>query len=248
MNPVKDYYADEKLGRIQPGRPLDQRESLALELLLADTNARTFLDIGCGDGVVLRALREKSERGGRFCGIDISAVRIQHAMVDPRNVGLELSVQSASNTLNFSGGSFDAIFSGEVIEHLLDPDQFFDECARLLRPSGLLVLTTPNFFAWHSRILAIFGIQPVYYEASTRDARIGFGLLKRFKIDREPVGHIRLFTYGALKDLAEASGFSTIRLHGATFDRLPSSVAWLDRILSRVPSLASGLVLSCRRE
>jgi SAM-dependent methyltransferase len=52
----------------------------------------------------------------------------------------------------FPNGSFDAVFVGEVLEHLSDPDRFFEEVHRILRKKGTLVITTPNSAAWHNRI------------------------------------------------------------------------------------------------
>jgi SAM-dependent methyltransferase len=44
----------------------------------------------------------------------------------------------------FAPGSFDAVYAGEIIEHLVDPDVALANWVRLLRPGGRLVVTTPN--------------------------------------------------------------------------------------------------------
>jgi SAM-dependent methyltransferase len=46
--------------------------------------------------------------------------------------------------LAFRDGSFDALFAGELVEHLVDPREAMAEFRRVLRPGGKLILTTPN--------------------------------------------------------------------------------------------------------
>lgn len=41
---------------------------------------------------------------------------------------------------------FDIIFAGDLIEHLVNPGLFLDACKKMLKPGGLLILTTPNTF------------------------------------------------------------------------------------------------------
>jgi SAM-dependent methyltransferase len=46
--------------------------------------------------------------------------------------------------LPFGDGTFDALFAGEILEHVADPAAVLAEWARLVRPGGVLVVTTPN--------------------------------------------------------------------------------------------------------
>jgi SAM-dependent methyltransferase len=46
--------------------------------------------------------------------------------------------------LPFRGQSFDALFAGELVEHLVDPRPGLAEFRRVLKPGGVLILTTPN--------------------------------------------------------------------------------------------------------
>ena len=56
----------------------------------------------------------------------------------------------------------------ELIEHLVDTDSAVDEVRRVLRPGGVLLLSTPNLAAWFNRGLVGLGIQPVFSEVSLR--------------------------------------------------------------------------------
>jgi len=53
-------------------------------------------------------------------------------------------VVAGAQPLPFAGASFDAVFAGELIEHLPDPAAGLAEFHRVLRPGGTLILTTPN--------------------------------------------------------------------------------------------------------
>ena len=54
--------------------------------------------------------------------------------------------------LPFASQAFDAVVSTEVVEHLEDPHRLIRECARILRPGGTLVLSTPNILSVYSRL------------------------------------------------------------------------------------------------
>jgi SAM-dependent methyltransferase len=71
------------------------------------------------------------------CDLDTEAVR---SMQDR---GIAAVVASAQH-VPFSARQFDAVFAGEIIEHLAEPHAALREWVRLLRPGGRLVVTTPN--------------------------------------------------------------------------------------------------------
>lgn len=62
----------------------------------------------------------------------------------------------ACAALPFRTGSFDALVSLEGIEHFEDQTGFLRECSRVLRPGGIMVLTTPNVMHLSSRVSALW--------------------------------------------------------------------------------------------
>jgi SAM-dependent methyltransferase len=103
-----------------------------------------ILDIGCGRGEVLLAC---AQDGAEIAGIDYSpdAVRISRETLS-EVPGAEI-VQGEVVALPWPDASFDAVLSGDVIEHLIpeDADAMLREAHRVLRPGGRLVLhTAPN--------------------------------------------------------------------------------------------------------
>jgi SAM-dependent methyltransferase len=99
-----------------------------------------LLDAGCGTGGFLARLGEA--RPGAFCaGIDRDALACRFA----RGKGAKV-VQGSIGALPFAGGSFDAVFSADVLCHGgVDQREALREMRRCLKPGGLLVLNLPAY-------------------------------------------------------------------------------------------------------
>jgi SAM-dependent methyltransferase len=97
-----------------------------------------MLDIPSGDGRTSAAARKL---GWRAYELDL----FPHA-------GMRGVIADACERLPFREASFDAVVCMEGIEHFEDQTGFLRECARVLRPGGRLVLTTPNVLHLSSRI------------------------------------------------------------------------------------------------
>ena len=98
----------------------------------------TVLDIACGEGYGSAALRNAGAVS--VIGVDISSEAVDHAR---HHHGVDARVGSAM-AIPLSDQSVDLIVSFETIEHVSDPPLFVDECWRVLRPGGRLIMSTPN--------------------------------------------------------------------------------------------------------
>ncbi len=209
--------------------------------IFANHNFHRILDIGCGDGNFSLLLKEASQAEEVY-GVDISSKAVELANA----AGIKtFQTDIDEEPLPFEKDSFDAIFCGEVIEHLLDPDHLLDEIHRTLKTSGIAIITTPNLAAWYNRIVLLFGFQPYYLDVSYRHCvgRIwGFG--------KELGGHLRLFTYRALKELLMLHRFKIIRVIGSNNlcptnlpKNFPGPLFFLMRIADFFPALSSTPIL-----
>jgi 2-polyprenyl-3-methyl-5-hydroxy-6-metoxy-1,4-benzoquinol methylase len=99
-----------------------------------------LLDVGCGNGAFIAHMRGL---GWDVLGIEPDAAAARQAREERDVRVLEGSVEGAG----LPRGSFDAITLNHVIEHVPDPVETLGQCARLLKPSGKLVVTTPNFLS-----------------------------------------------------------------------------------------------------
>ena len=166
-NPLQAFYQT-------PGVPLSsgpdraRRQARLLTGILCDLNGpAVIVDLGCGDGAAL-AVAAKQNPEHRFAGIDWSADALRQA----RARGLTVVRGTMETRLPVADGAADVVIMSELIEHLVDPDRAVAEARRVLRPSGALLLSTPNLAAWYNRGLLAVGIQPVFSEVSlTRSVR-----------------------------------------------------------------------------
>lgn len=92
----------------------------------------SVLDVASGSGYGSDYLRQH--------GCDVTSVDIDAGAAAKGRRAL----QASGEMLPFRSASFDSITSIETIEHVVHPTMFLDELHRVLRPGGLLVLTTPN--------------------------------------------------------------------------------------------------------
>lgn len=120
------------------------RYSKCIELFTAHAGSlsgREVLDFGCGDGAFSFEL---SRQGARVSGIDLSeeAVDFANRRHSELKTGGQFFVESCYET-HFPDCSFDGVLSTDVIEHVQDQQRFLAEIARVLRPGGLAVISTP---------------------------------------------------------------------------------------------------------
>jgi SAM-dependent methyltransferase len=164
-----------------------------------------LLDVPAGDGPV-RAAAERL--GYRVVALDLFPAP------DFRGVRAD-----ACAALPFHPGSFDTVLSMEGIEHFEDQAGFLRECARVLRPGGRLIVTTPNVLHLNARLAGFLTGQRLLgqgfvNEESTVRARQG---------ERIYHGHAFLIDAFRLRYLLRVAG---LRLEKVEATRLsPSSIA-----------------------
>jgi 2-polyprenyl-6-hydroxyphenyl methylase/3-demethylubiquinone-9 3-methyltransferase len=99
-------------------------------------------DIGCGGGILSEPL---ARLGAHVTGIDPVEESICAARTHAQNLGLSISYRAGTaEDLAREQCVFDAVIASEVVEHVADVDAFLKTCRALLRPGGLLILSTLN--------------------------------------------------------------------------------------------------------
>lgn len=142
---------------------------------LADRTPGRLLDVGCGSGEFLAGM---AQLGWEAIGTDFD----EQAVVAAKRHRTIQVVCGGLAEQQFPDDCFDAITLSNVIEHVPDPHDTFREFARILKPSGRLVIVTPNANSLGHRA---FG-------------RCWRGL--------EPPRHLVLFTEKSLRSVASRSG------------------------------------------
>jgi len=103
------------------------------------TGARV-LDVGCGDG---RFAAELARAGARVVGVDVAEEPLRRARARHPRLDLDLRLIPAAGAWDIEDASFDAVWAGEVIEHVQDTATWLSEVRRVLRSGGSLLLSTP---------------------------------------------------------------------------------------------------------
>lgn len=129
--------------------PLDANSQAILEAVIAlifargDSMPYSLVDIGCGEGHLLKVLKDKCD--AQLAGVGWNA-RIPTGVKAYNHI--DLSGAGWADCL--AGLQFDWVVSTEVLEHLVNPYQFFIEIRRLISDTGRLLLTFPNVHNWRS--------------------------------------------------------------------------------------------------
>ena len=176
-------------------------KSVEIELLNINPGDH-FLDIGCGRGEVAKDVLKLTNNVN---AIDISQAAVDHAK---SLCGDKATIKQEPATLiSFKNGSMDKILCGDVIEHLTPEDakKMVDECKRLLRKEGkLLIHTAPNtnfmnyIFYPGYRLLNLIGIKIASFEK---------------KIEEEKLYHINTYTPKRLQKEVSLTGMTIEMLY-----------------------------------
>ncbi len=115
-----------------------------------------LLDVGPNVGTLLALA---VERGWRARGVELNA---EAARVCRERRGLDV-LSGVLEPGRFEPGSFDVVVLADVIEHLGDPLGTVRLVRDVLRPGGLLVISTPDIAGWAARALQVKPDEHLYY-------------------------------------------------------------------------------------
>jgi SAM-dependent methyltransferase len=115
-----------------------RRHEAAYAWLLPAVAGRVVLEVGCGEGYGTAMMAAQARK---VIGVDYDHSAVAHAQARyrrPRFVRANLAA------LPVRDARVDVLAGLQVIEHVWDHPQFVAECARVVRPGGALLISTPN--------------------------------------------------------------------------------------------------------
>jgi len=148
------------------------------------------LELGCSTGYISRLLKQN---GCRVVGIesDRSAAHLAASICDQ----VILADLNGSEWTEQLEEQFDVVLMGDVLEHLVHPDQVLRTARKLLVPGGVVVVSLPNIVHWSQRMKTLVG----------RFNYQSVGLLDHT--------HLRFFTVRTALALIENSGYRILDFH-----------------------------------
>lgn len=217
------YAGGSEVGAYIDSRYHRLRLQLALDLLW-ESEPATVLELGSSAAA---PLLDSLPAGVRAIAVDIDP----HALPRRSDVVQPIAADVADR-LPFRDASIDSILMCELIEHLYDSSSLLDECRRVLKPGGSLIVTTPNLAGLQDRLRFLFGLSP-------RQVDVLHPYLKL---------HIRPFTKQSLARLLTSSGFSvaSVRSNFLTFRFGPRRI-WIRWVAVLAPGLGGSLVVAARK-
>jgi SAM-dependent methyltransferase len=175
----------------------EERKSGALRLdriLLQYRGGRGNLaEVGCGPGFFLADMRSL---GWEVRGLEISEFAARYAA---EKLGLDVAVAPIEDSV-FPPDSLDAVFMGDVLEHLPDPVRSLRAVGVWLKPGAIVAVAVPSTLNLVS-------------------ARLGMSLYRargRFKTLRIPPYHLFEYTPGTLRTVLRTAGFEVLHLRQST--------------------------------
>ena len=122
------------------------RDAYLAQLALPPT--AHMLELGCGTGVVLRALAQQRDFSGRLIGVDQSPVLIAAARRLAAEEGVDQHIEfqvGDVHHLSVADRSCDAIIAHTLVSHVADPLMVLKEAARVIRPGGNVAIFDGDF-------------------------------------------------------------------------------------------------------
>lgn len=183
------------------------RHAQALEMV---EKGQKVLDIACGDGLLMRALKKN---GALVSGVDISEEGVKKC----REKGLDVSVVDiAAEKLPFPNRTFDVVIMLDVLEHFYSPEFLLREAIRVSKKD--IIISVPNFNSLPARLQVLMGKVP--------------------ENNRPNKGHVFWFTYDNLTKMCKENNLNIAEFRTNTFFENKLILGHITKLCVRVfPSL-----------
>ncbi len=180
-----------------------------------DFSGKKILDLGCAEGIFGRYFSEK----GMCYGLDACCGRLfQNPRDNALSRGYQKIILAEGSNIPVADESFDIVFAGEIIEHIIECRLFLREIRRVLAPGGIIALTTPNLVSLANRLSMLIGDGRGYVLNQLFKRLLGkkVNYFDNYCGIRYPENmlHVRFFTFKSLELLVTQERFRPFRQVG----------------------------------
>lgn len=181
-----------------------------------------LLDVGTERGTTAEKL---VKMGFDVTAVDVDKLSVQKA----RKRGIKaFQIDVQEEALPFQARYFDTVWAGEIIEHLIDPLNFFSEVRRVLKDDGVFVFTVPNITSLKNRVRVLLCMMPQF--------ACGYTSLWH--------GHMRDYNIAEVRALLAKSGFEVSRLLA---DKVQINVLNFGPLADIAPTLGDILIITAKK-
>lgn len=146
------------LHKINPVRVEYIRDHIHQHFKTDKLDGLSLVDIGCGGGLVCEPM---ARLGAKVTGVDGGEKNVKTAMAHAQAMQLKIDYRATTaEDMAEKGEQFDVVLALEIVEHVADVELFLKSVAKLVKPGGLLVMSTLNR-TMKSYALAIVGAEYV---------------------------------------------------------------------------------------
>lgn len=158
-----------------------------IKKLLPENSKINILDFGCGDGKLIQYMKRRNKES-LMTGVDVSKKIIE---INKRKIkNAKFYTVDDGERLPFRSNTFDFIVSTDVIEHVYNTEDTFKELARVLKPKGKILLSTPYYGVIKNVLIVLLDFDLIF----------------------SPTGpHIRFFTKKSLRNCLINVGLKPIK-------------------------------------
>lgn len=157
-------------------------------LAFVPVEARSMIELGCGEGALGHAVKQRQRCRVVGVELDRNAAAIARKRIDDVYQG---DVEEVVSLLH---EKFDCIVASEIIEHVVDPWALLADLRRISAPGGLLIISIPNIA--HASIIN----------------DLLHGRFDYTYIGLTCVGHLRFFTRRSIEDMLRMSGWAVLEI------------------------------------
>ena len=165
---------------------------------------RKILDVGAGYGAFSKRLHEA---GCTVFACDPYPEKFQYRAIECRKADI-------TSMIPYEDSYFDVIVAIEVVEHMIDHEDFFHECRRALKSGGKLMISTPNILSLKSR--AMFLLSGFFYGFKPIDMSKAYGL-----------SHVSSITLDQYKYIANKNDFDVYKVEVDKYQSTSKLLLWL---------------------